>query len=71
MVCRWASVAIMDTRTSPVPLITGQPLISFETDSVTVFSTVDMEFDVTMPESLEGRCTEPGNCVGQAFFVVG
>ncbi|KAF2165579.1 hypothetical protein M409DRAFT_23873 [Zasmidium cellare ATCC 36951] len=65
----WASVAVMDTRTSPVPLIICEPLISFETDSATGFSTasapVDMHFNVTLPGSLGGRCTEPGNCVLQ------
>lgn len=56
-----------------------EELASFETDSVTGYShasvdgkegvemvPVDMEFNVTVPRDLGGRCAKAGNCVSSA-----
>ena len=61
----WASVAIVDTKSL---FLVGDPLISFETDSVSGYSAeriapVDMDFNVTIPEDLGHRCAAPGDCV--------
>lgn len=64
----WASVAVVETDTKPIPLLVGKPLYTFETDSVSGFdemtvAPVDYDFNVTMPRSLGGKCTEAGKCV--------
>lgn len=70
----WASVAIVDATTPYPNLLVGEPLVNFETDSVTGYShamdeegtltaPVDMEFNVNIPTNLGDRCSRPGNCV--------
>ena len=75
----WASVAIVDATTPYPNVLVGKSLLSFETDSVSGYSheleegmsgeykvemaPVDMEFNVTIPRDLGGRCTKAGDCV--------
>ena len=79
----WASVAIVDATTPYPNALIGSSLLSFETDSVSGFSheleeqmgeelktemaPVDMEFNVTIPRELNGRCGKAGECVSWWF----
>lgn len=56
------SVAIVDAKTM---FLVGEPLASFETDSISGYeeASVDMDFNITIPEDLGGICKEAGDCV--------
>ena len=58
----WVSVAIVNPKNL---FLVGDPLVSFETDSVSGYAVapVDMDFNVTIPMDLGGRCAVPGDCV--------
>lgn len=62
----WVSVAVVDARTL---FLVGEPLKSFETDSLSGYgieneaAPVDMDFNITIPGDLVGKCKEAGDCV--------
>jgi hypothetical protein len=59
----WVNLAIIDTQTQ---FIIGEPLASFETDSMSGYEEgkvlADMDFNITIPK-LYPRCTVAGQCV--------
>lgn len=64
----WVNLAIIDTQTL---FIIGEPLASFETDSMSGYGegkvVADMDFNITIPK-IYPRCTVAGDCVSLLIF---
>ena len=67
----------MDAMIPHLNLLVRESLMSFETESVTGYSSdakeegvqmalVDMEFNITIPSDLGGRCKKAGDCLSAA-----
>ncbi|KAL2063176.1 hypothetical protein VTL71DRAFT_6248 [Oculimacula yallundae] len=63
------NVSIVNTATNT---IIGKPLISFKSyadESLATLPANNTNFDVTVPTTLKGDCTRPGDCVMQWFWL--